>query len=126
MVFIGLPNLKQVSEQIAWGTFYKLSRNRVAEFFGVVATYDDVIHCDAYSQRAELCLLDVLIKKGTNLRYIKGILEHVISETTEIFIHVLISNINIQNLLDGIDETLNLVTEQSRRPLDNGDIDAIG
>ena len=48
------------------------------------------------------------------------------SKTAEIYTHELsISNKNIQSPLDGIDEILNLVTSDPRRPVENGDIDAI-
>ncbi|MEB2774686.1 tyrosine-type recombinase/integrase [Algoriphagus sp. D3-2-R+10] len=68
-----------------------------------------------------------LLQKGTNLRYVQALLGHESSKTTEIYTHVLsISNKNIQSPLDGIDEILNLVTGEPRRPVDNGDIDAIG
>ncbi|WP_198293569.1 tyrosine-type recombinase/integrase [Algoriphagus resistens] len=68
-----------------------------------------------------------LLQKGTNLRYVQALLGHGSSKTTEIYTHVLsISNKNIQSPLDGIDEILNLVTGEPRRPVDNGDIDAIG
>ena len=67
-----------------------------------------------------------LLQKGTNLRYVQALLGHESSKTTEIYTHVLsISNKNIQSPLDGIDEILNLVTGKPRRPVDNGDIDAI-
>lgn len=67
-----------------------------------------------------------LLQKGTNLRYVQALLGHESSKTTEIYTHVLsISNKNIQSPLDGIDEILNLVAADPRRPVDNGDIDAI-
>lgn len=67
-----------------------------------------------------------LLQKGTNLRYVQALLGHESSKTTEIYTHVLsISNKNVQSPLDGIDEILNLVTSDPRRPVDNGDIDAI-
>ncbi|MCE7056300.1 site-specific integrase [Algoriphagus sp. AGSA1] len=68
-----------------------------------------------------------LLQQGTNLRYVQALLGHGSSKTTEIYTHVLsISNKNIQSPLDGIAEILNLVSSEPRRPIDNGDIDAIG
>ncbi|MBN7802432.1 tyrosine-type recombinase/integrase [Algoriphagus aestuariicola] len=67
-----------------------------------------------------------LLQKGTNLRYVQALLGHESSKTTEIYTHVLsISNKTIQSPLDGIDEIINLVTSEPRRPVDKDDIDAI-